>query len=149
MPNYQLGKIYRIASPSTDKVYIGATTRKYLSQRLGQHVGQCKLWKAGKHHYCSSFQIIELGDAYIELLEAVQCNSIDELTIRERHHLSQHDTAVNKYMRGRTLNEWRKQKVECECGVLITQRNQAKHKLTRTHLYKTECMILPDSETEQ
>jgi predicted GIY-YIG superfamily endonuclease len=36
MPNYQNGKIYKICSSLTDKIYIGSTTN-YLVRRMSDH----------------------------------------------------------------------------------------------------------------
>ena len=51
MPNYQLGKIYKITSSHTDLCYIGSTCEKYLSSRLGGHKKSMKCWKNGKRNY--------------------------------------------------------------------------------------------------
>lgn len=37
MVNYKDGKIYKIVSSQTAKIYIGSTTKKYLSQRMDDH----------------------------------------------------------------------------------------------------------------
>jgi hypothetical protein len=83
MERYQNGKIYNIVCNITGKVYIGSTCKKLLSQRLAGHVSDFKGWKDGKRHNITSFQILEGGDYYIELLELVPCNSKDELLIKE------------------------------------------------------------------
>ena len=66
---YQGGKIYTIRSPHTDKYYIGSTVEKYLSSRLNGHNASYKRFLNDAHGKITSFEIIELGDAYIELLE--------------------------------------------------------------------------------
>ena len=48
MPNYALGKIYKLTHPDTDDVYIGSTCQKYLSTRLCGHKALYKRWKGGK-----------------------------------------------------------------------------------------------------
>ena len=85
MPDYQQGKIYKIISPHTDKIYIGSTTKQYLSQRLAKHKSGFKAWKLGKENKVNSYDLIELGDVEIILLETYPCNSKDELISRERH----------------------------------------------------------------
>jgi hypothetical protein len=77
MPDYQLGKIYAIRSPSIDKFYIGSTVQE-LSKRFGGH----KITK-NDNRKCSSYIILEKKDAYIELIEAYPCNSKEELNRRE------------------------------------------------------------------
>jgi len=75
MPNYQNGKIYSIRSRSReDLVYVGSTTQP-LSVRFGGH-------KAPSNKSTSK-QIIDLGDAYIELIENYSCNNREELLKRE------------------------------------------------------------------
>ena len=75
MPNYQNGKIYGIRSVSNpDLLYVGSTTDQ-LSKRLYQH--------KNKSNKSTSKQIIDLGDAYIELIENYACNSKEELLKRE------------------------------------------------------------------
>ena len=59
------GRIYKITSPNTDKVYIGAT-KNPLSRRFTEH--------KAKRNNCSSKIIIEAGDAKIELIEEFICD---------------------------------------------------------------------------
>ena len=51
MVNYNNGKIYKI-EPIVDHdegdIYIGSTTKHYLSQRMDKHRGNYKSWKNGK-----------------------------------------------------------------------------------------------------
>ena len=47
MPNYKDGKVYRLDCLTTNKVYIGSTCYKNLSQRLSDHVSKFKRWKNG------------------------------------------------------------------------------------------------------
>ena len=87
MPNYQNGKIYSIRSRSRpDLVYVGSTIQP-LSVRLGKH----KL----PRNKSSSKQIIDIGDAYIELIENCSCNSKEELLKREGEIMRSMD-CVNK-----------------------------------------------------
>ena len=84
---YKTGKIYTIRSPQSDKFYIGSTCTS-LAKRFYKH-------KNDPQHL-SSYQLIELGDAYIELLEAFPCNSKEELNKREHELIRLHkDNIVN------------------------------------------------------
>jgi len=74
MNKYQNGKIYTIRSPHTEKFYIGSTCQT-LCKRFYKHNHDTQ--------NLSSHKIINLGDAYIELLELFPCNSKDELNKRE------------------------------------------------------------------
>jgi len=104
--NYENGKIYTIRSPQTDKYYIGSTCNP-LYKRLGQHKIDYKKYIAGTCHNITSFEIIKLGDAYIELLENFKCNSKDELNKREGELIRLHnDNVVNRCIAGRTYKEY-------------------------------------------
>jgi hypothetical protein len=88
MPDYQNGKIYSIRSRSNlDLVYVGSTTQP-LSKRFGEHKKQSNKIKTSK-------KIIDLGDAYIELIENFSCNSKEELLKREGEIMRSMD-CVNK-----------------------------------------------------
>ena len=97
MPNYQNGKIYSVRSRSrTDLVYIGSTVRP-LSERFASHN------KPGDK--TRSKQIIELGDAYIELIEDYPCENIEQLNRREGQ-IQQSIECVNRCIAGRTKKEY-------------------------------------------
>ena len=105
MPNYQNGKIYTIRSRSRpDLVYIGSTTQG-LAMRFGEHNRKYRQWLNGKANDVTSFRVIEIGDAYIELLENFPCNSKEELHAREGHHMREID-CVNRCIAGRTKAEY-------------------------------------------
>ena len=77
MPDYSLGKIYKIVG--NGKVYIGSTTRPLLSQRLAKHKNEYKRWKNEKYNYVTSFDCIDDPNCYIELVELCPCSCKDEL----------------------------------------------------------------------
>ena len=94
--DYQRGKIYKIVCNITNKIYIGSTCEPTLARRLANHVGNFKKWKKdGKNSCISSFQIIEGGDYYIELLEICPCTINEELLARERFYIKSNE-CVNK-----------------------------------------------------
>ena len=103
--DYQNGKIYTIRSHLTHEIYIGSTTQP-LTKRLSTHKAKYKQWKKGEQHYTTSFKIIDFGDAYIELLEECPCNSKMLLHKREGE-LIRETECVNRYIPGRTINEYR------------------------------------------
>jgi hypothetical protein len=105
MERYQRGKVYRIVCRKTGKQYIGSTCKKLLSQRLACHVCDFKEWKENRHHFLTSFIILEENDYYIELVELVSCSSKDELLVRERFHIQNND-CVNKQLPSRTKEEY-------------------------------------------
>ena len=73
MVNYSNSKIYKIWSLNGDKIYVGETTKQYLSQRMDKHRDDYKQWLKGKDKYVTSFILFEeygLEHCQIELLEA-------------------------------------------------------------------------------
>ena len=105
MVNYNNGKIYKIVCDTTGLMYVGSTTKKYLSQRLDKHRSQFKGWKNGKSHYVTSFKVLENNNFTIVLLELINCNSNDELKGRERFYI-QSLVCVNKCIPLRTQQEY-------------------------------------------
>ena len=62
MPEYSNSKIYKITSPSTEKIYIGSTTQS-LSYRLQNHIKIYKLYiDDNTKEYSSSNEILAYGD---------------------------------------------------------------------------------------
>jgi hypothetical protein len=116
MPDYQRGKIYKITSG--DLTYIGSTTENTLARRLSSHVKDYKRWKDGKTHKITSFQVLELGNYEITLLELCPCQSRDELTARERHWVETLQ-CVNRCLPGRTRKEYKEEHKE-----IITEWNK-------------------------
>lgn len=94
---YQNGKIYMIKSSFTNKIYIGSTLQKYLSNRFKEHKYCLKSYEKGnKTSYCTSYEIVKYDDAQIILVENYPCNSKDELRAREEYHRKQYNEAINK-----------------------------------------------------
>eukprot|EP01041_Mallomonas_annulata_P014107 gene14107-30022_t len=60
MPDYSLGKIYKIVCNVTGEIYVGSTTEKTLARRLTSHVTAFKRFNDGKKtSHTASFYIIE------------------------------------------------------------------------------------------
>jgi hypothetical protein len=99
MPDYAQGKIYKIVSDQTDKVYIGSTTRT-LAQRLAKHKDNYNQCSQGKHlsNNTTSFEILKHGDAKIILIELFPCKLKCELEAREYFYIQQEKNKVNKIM---------------------------------------------------
>jgi hypothetical protein len=95
MPDYQLGKIYKIICNITGKIYIGSTCRPILARRLAGHVSNYTSYLNSKGNYITSFKIIANGNYDIVLIELFPCNSKDELYARESHYI-QTIQCVNK-----------------------------------------------------
>lgn len=110
---YQRGKIYKIVSFQTEKVYVGSTCEPYLSNRLSKHRSNYRDYKNEKSYsrYMTSFDLLQFDDIQIILLENYPCNDKYELESRERHWIEQLD-CVNKFIPTRGAqerqNEYRK-----------------------------------------
>jgi len=86
------GRIYAIKSPNTSKIYIGSTKHALLS-RMMEHIRHARCEKVK----CRSREIINAGDAYIELIEEYTCGSRIELTKREYEIMRNTPNIVNSY----------------------------------------------------
>jgi len=146
--------IYKITSPNTDKIYIGCTTRT-LIRRLNMHKYQKD--KSGT----TSKEILDAGDATIELIEKVKCNDRKELYEKEREYISsnknicvnqksiykddeeckkeyqaKHKEEKREYDKKRReeLKDKLNEKIQCECGGCYLIRHKSTHIKTKKHL---------------
>jgi len=104
---YNNGKIYKIISEHSDKIYIGSTCESSLSRRLSSHKKAYKRWLAKKTTFVTSFDLLKLGDTSILLLENCNCNNKDELRARERYYIELNkDNIINKQLPTQTQKEW-------------------------------------------
>lgn len=108
MPNYANSKIYAIRSNQTDKIYIGSTVQP-LSVRMAQHRAE---HKNGRTDACSSTEIMQYADAYIELIEEIKCENKDQLRKREGEIIRNTANCVNKCIAGRTKADWTQENKE-------------------------------------
>ncbi len=158
MVNYKNGKIYKITSPNTEKIYIGSTCHT-LEYRLRKHINNYKSYLKGEYKYTTSYEIIKSNDFEIILLENVKCNNKRELHLIERKYIDEID-CVNKFKPLRSKKEWyqdnkqrllKKQieyqkknkaknkargskKINCECGSIHRYDNTSAHKKTKKHI---------------
>jgi hypothetical protein len=94
---YQRGKIYKLVSSQTDKIYIGSTIQK-LSDRKSKH----------KTKPCSSKELTCYEDFDIILIKDFPCNSKKELEREEGCIIKQNlDICVNEKIPLRSRIEWR------------------------------------------
>ena len=108
MVNYANSKVYKIWSTQGDKIYVGSTTKQYLSQRMTAHRKDYIYWKSETVKFTSSYLLFDeygLDNCFIELLEAKPCSSRDELTQLEGGYI-RNLVCVNKNIAGRTNKEW-------------------------------------------
>ena len=80
--DYSKGKIYKICSKYTELPYIGSTIQE-LAARLNNHQSNLKCYKNGTRRYCSSYEVVQYADAWIELIEYFPCKTKKELENRE------------------------------------------------------------------
>ena len=104
MPNYSLGKVYKIVG--NGKVYVGSTTIPHLSQRLAKHKSDYKYWLVGKTDKLTSYECITDTECYIELLELCPCSCVEELRKCEAKWIREIE-CVNKCVPSRTKKEYR------------------------------------------
>ena len=103
-------KIYKIKSSLTDKIYIGST-KQTLEKRLSGHKHDYKAWSKLNNNnlpYITSFDIVQLDDYEIELIETFTCETNKEKLRKEGEHIKLNQLiCVNKVIAGRTKTEYR------------------------------------------
>jgi hypothetical protein len=131
MVNYNNGKIYKIESHLGDLVYIGSTTKQYLSQRMDCHRTAYKRWKNDKCRLTTSFKVFEeygVENCSIVLIESYPCESKDELRTREGYYIKTID-CVNKNIAGRTKKQYRLENRDKYMEYLIHYRLENRDKI--------------------
>ena len=119
--NYENGKVYKLISDHTDKIYIGSTCQP-LSKRKNQHKTNYKKYDDGKHHYITSFELFKLGNVDIILVENYPCKSKEELHARERYWIQQNKFLhVNKVVPTRSHKEYYEENKE---SIAIRDKNK-------------------------
>lgn len=158
MEEKQTAKIYKICDNNDTKRYIGSTTEKYLSNRMGGHRKAYHRWKAGKVPKVRSYEIFEefgLDNCHIVLLEELDFVSRDQLRAREAHYIQTLE-CVNKNLPSRTKQQWNEEHPNyyrdyyeqnkerlcatksCECGGEYSIVTKAQHFRTKMHKYFIE-----------
>jgi hypothetical protein len=110
---YHNSKIYKLVSNHTDKIYIGSTAQKYLTSRKAGHIAEYKKFKNNKATYTTSFELIDLGEIDIILIENFKCENKEELHAKERHYIELNkELCVNMCIPSRTKKEYREKNKE-------------------------------------
>ena len=152
------GYIYEIVSPNFEKRYIGCCIqnsrgRDTLKERFHHH--------KGKYNGTTSQLIIEKGDAEIRLVECVDVESLVELQVKERQHISSRRNELVNIQSRFADNEEQKQlymkehkedkkiydieyratnkerfneRVDCECGGSYLLKHKSTHFKTKMHI---------------
>ena len=155
MVNYKNGKIYKIVSDQTEKVYIGSTTQP-LYKRFYSHKERYERYLVNKHHYVTSFDIIQFNDAKAILLEHYPCETKEELEAREYEIMKQHDNnKVNKIHPTRTrqeYNELNKEKIAYQKKISNAKLYEANKDIMlakKKQYYETNKEIISQKNKEQ
>ena len=90
-----IGKIYYLKSRSSNKLYVGSTTKKSVDVRFSYHKHDYKRYKAGNYNYCSSFEIMKLDNPKIHLIEQIECNDRKELQKKEKEYINEFQKLFN------------------------------------------------------
>jgi len=101
-----IGRVYKLTSSHTDKVYIGSTVQT-LSNRLHGHKSQYKAFTKGVGHYRSSVEVLKHPDVKIELITEGEFTLMGELRKLEGTYIQDIDNCTNKAIPGRTLKQRR------------------------------------------
>jgi hypothetical protein len=141
---YNKASVYAIKSKHTDKLYIGSTI-KSLEDRFKQHKYDYKYYNCGNSSkYITSHEIIKHNDAYIELLETVNCINGSELKEHERRYYTIYKNNIVNKNRPMITNEEKKQYNKnrtniiyyCDiCDKQIKRRNKKIHNESLKHTY--------------
>ena len=167
MSKYINGKIYKVISDNTEKIYIGSTIQP-LWKRKSEHKINCRRWLENNYKYITVNDIIKLGDYDIVLIEDYPCERREQLHSRERFWIEKFkEIAVNKCIPCRTSKEYyydnidkekarckkynlenkekrskhSSEKVKCECGCELARACLARHKKSKKHIMLMESKI--------
>ena len=107
MPSTIVGKIYSIKSEDmSDKIYFGSTMDS-LSDRMSKHRTHHRRYRDHNlGNYVSSYEILDSPNAYIELVEDVECATMEELLRKEGSYIQNDPNCVNKNVAGRSRKEY-------------------------------------------
>ena len=141
--DYKNGKIYKITSDSTNKIYIGSTCQP-LSKRIADHRDSYKQFINNKRNrIITCYELIKLGDAIITLIEDFPCESKEQLHARERYYIELHkDICVNKKIPTRTTKEWQVENKESLALYKKQYRIDNKEKIKQYNIDNKEKMAL-------
>ncbi len=143
-----IGRIYKIVSSECDGVYIGSTTQQ-LNVRFYEHKSHYKRYLLGRYNHTTSFEIMKVADAKIELVHEGVFDGRKDLEQFEGDTIRTTPNAVNKNVAGRSRNECNKlyhganryaiikrkrPKCACDvCGGIYTLSGKAQHVKTKKH----------------
>jgi hypothetical protein len=129
-----IGRIYRISSPCSEKIYVGST-RKTLSSRLIAHQQGMRKWERGVSDYVTSYALIVPG-VTIDLIEEDEYHDTQQMREREAYWISRLPHTVNHNVPGRSQADSHRvsggKQVPCNtCGKIVRRREHWKHQQSR------------------
>ena len=149
-----IGRVYSIRSHTRPELVYYGSTKETLSRRMAGHRHNYKRFLAGTYEFITSFRLLELGDAKIELVELVEYTEKSQLIAVESRWIREHE-CVNKVQPARTQAQYRvdnrgailawhaaynathaehrNAKFDCPCGGKHTTRNKPQHARTARH----------------
>ena len=123
MPNFQLGKVYKLTNEIDDKIYVGSTCQS-LKARLQGH--KCDAKRYPNYSVYNHLNKIGWCKVNIVLLEDYPCNSEKELKFRERYYQELLKSDLNTHIS--ILSEDERKKNHIEISRLYRQNNPEKVK---------------------
>ena len=91
-----VGRIYKLTSPDTDKVYVGSTT-KTLNERLwGHKCSYIAFAQSEKGRRVATFEILKCSNVNIDLLVEETFTSKKDMYILEGRYIQATPNCVNK-----------------------------------------------------
>lgn len=99
--------IYKISSPNNERIYVGSTGKKYVSNRKSDHHHKYKLYKQGKGRRCASYLLFDeygFENCKWEIIEEVS----NECQLERERYWYEQLNAIN-YIRPTSTPEEQKQ----------------------------------------
>jgi hypothetical protein len=164
-----IGRIYKLVSTETDKVYVGSTTRR-LQKRMTDHKYNYARYILGKYCYVTSFEIMKhFPNISIELIYEGVFETKADMYRLEGEYIQVTENCINKHIAGRSKEEYRQDKKDiirqkkqdyreknkeklcekftCEdCGGSYSHEHKAHHIRTQKHLQAVEEIEQPAEE---
>ncbi len=157
--DYSKGKIYKITNDYNNDIYVGSTCDT-LAKRFSHHKKDSKKERCQNMKVYRLMNEIEFERFRIELIENCPCEDKYQLRQKEGYYIRQMGT-LNMKIECRTSKEWeednkdymqefrtayeklrirpqeyyekRKDKITCDCGLMILKCNVAQHKKSQYH----------------
>ena len=133
-----VGRIYRISAPGCDQVYVGST-RQTLSTRMSKHKYDMRRWQRNTSKYMTSFALVGLPGASIDIIEEDEYADMQHMRDREAYWIARLPS-VNRQTPGRSRAESHRisdaARIPCGiCGKIVRRSNHTNHRRTRACMF--------------